>query len=197
MLLCVPDREIAAAAAAVAPGPLVGHVSASADLSLLAPHDAFVLHPLLSVIGPGADFAGATAAIDGMSQYARDTASALAARLGMHPREIPAAHRALYHAAASAASNYLVTVEGLAETLAAGVGLDRDALAPLVHSTVQNWARVGARVALTGPIARGDAETVARQRAAVAAAAPRELALWDALALATRTLAERRAESGP
>jgi predicted short-subunit dehydrogenase-like oxidoreductase (DUF2520 family) len=191
----VPDREIGAAAAAIAPGPLVGHVSASADLALLAPHERFALHPLLSVVGSGARFAGATAAVDGSTPRARAAATALAERLGMRARTIPAEQRALYHAAASAASNFLVTVEGMAEDLAERVGLDRGALAPLVRATVENWDTLGARRALTGPIARGDLQTAERQRAAVAAAAPAHLALWDALAGATRELAARGTEA--
>jgi predicted short-subunit dehydrogenase-like oxidoreductase (DUF2520 family) len=54
---------------------------------------------------------------------------------------------------------------------------------------VDNWAAAGARGALTGPIARGDEETVRRQRAAVADAAPDLLPLWDALVAGTRQLA--------
>ena len=196
VLLCVPDREIGAAAAAVVPGALVGHVSASAPLDLLVPHERFTLHPLLSVVGPEARFAGAACAIDGSTPRALDAARALANRLGMHPRVIATADRALYHAAASAASNFLVTVEGMAEHLAERVGLDRAALVPLVRATVDNWADAGARVALTGPIARGDEETVRRQRAAVATAAPDLLPLWDALASATRTLAASTPERG-
>src|SRR4029078_9297530 len=53
VLLCVPDREIAAAAATIAPGPLVGHVSASAPLDLLAPHERVSTDPLLRVGGAG------------------------------------------------------------------------------------------------------------------------------------------------
>jgi predicted short-subunit dehydrogenase-like oxidoreductase (DUF2520 family) len=106
----------------------------------------------------------------------------------MRVREIGPDDRALYHAAASAASNFLVTVEGLAERLAAQVGLDRAALTPLVLATVGNWATAGARGALTGPVARGDEETVGRQRAAVAASAPDLLPLWDALVTGTRQL---------
>ena len=196
VLLCVPDREIGAAAASLVPGPLVGHVSASAPLDLLAPHERFSLHPLLSVAGPEARFAGAACAIDGNGARALGAARALADRLGMHPRVIAAADRALYHAAASAASNYLVTVEGMAERLAERVGLDRGALVPLVRATVDNWAGTGARAALTGPIARGDDETVHRQRAAVAAAAPDLLPLWDALAAATRSLASSAPRQG-
>lgn len=195
VLLCVPDREIASAAAAVAPGPVVGHLSASADLALLAPHERFSMHPLLSVVGAGARFQGATAAVDGSSPHATAVATALAERLGMRPRSIAPEQRALYHAAASAASNFLVTVEGMAEQLAAHVGLEREALAPLVRATVENWCALGAQRALTGPIARGDVQTAERQRAAVMRAAPAYAALWDALATATRALASQTVES--
>ena len=188
-LLCVPDREIAAASAAVAAGPIVGHVSASAELSLLEPHERFALHPLLSVVGSGARFAGATCAVDGSTARALGVAEELARRLGMRAWIVPTDKRALYHAAASIASNYLITLESAAERLAQEVGLDRAALAPLVRATVEQWAVLGPRAALTGPIARGDEATVARQRGAVAASAPDLLPLWDALADATRTLA--------
>jgi predicted short-subunit dehydrogenase-like oxidoreductase (DUF2520 family) len=196
VLLCVPDREIAAAAAALVPGALVGHVSASAPLELLAPHERFALHPLLSVVGAGAQFAGAVGAVDGSTPRALGVARALAGKLGMGVRVVAAADRPLYHAAATAASNFLVTVEALAERLADRVGLDRSALVPLVRATVDNWAHDGAR-ALTGPIVRGDEETVERQRAAVATAAPELVPLWDALTDATRALARTSSGRGP
>jgi predicted short-subunit dehydrogenase-like oxidoreductase (DUF2520 family) len=189
VLLCVPDREIGTAAAAIAPGPLVGHVSASAPLDLLAPHERFSLHPLLSVVGAGASFAGAFCAVDASSEAALAAARSIAGRLGMRVKVVPIEQRALYHAAASMASNFLVTLEGGAERLASHVGLEREALVPLVRATLENWARQGARAALTGPIARGDLATAARQRDAVADAAPDLLPLWDALASATRELA--------
>lgn len=192
VLLCVPDREIGAASAAIADGPVVGHVSASAELALLAPHERFIMHPLLSVVGAGARFAGATSAVDGSTPRATAVARALAGRLGMRVSVIAPEQRALYHAAASAASNFLVTLEGMAEDLAARVGLDREALTPLVRATVENWARQGAVRALTGPIARGDVLTAVRQRTAIADASPEHLPLWDALATATRDLAARR-----
>src|SRR4029077_2036630 len=59
VLLCVPDREIEAAAKLIAPGRMVGHVSASAPLALLEPHARFVMHPLLSVVSTDARFTGA------------------------------------------------------------------------------------------------------------------------------------------
>ncbi len=189
VLLCVPDREIAAAAAMVTSGPLVGHVSASAPLDLLSPHERFSMHPLLSVVGADAQFAGAYCAIDGSTPRALAAARALADLLGMHVERVSRDQRALYHAAASIASNFLITLEGAAERIAADVGLERAALVPLVRATVDNWARQGARAALTGPIARGDVATATRQRDAVADAAPDLLPLWDALAAATRELA--------
>jgi predicted short-subunit dehydrogenase-like oxidoreductase (DUF2520 family) len=73
--------------------------------------------------------------------------------------------------------------------LAATAGVDRALLAPLVRAAVEDWAERGAAGALTGPIVRGDEETVARQRAAVAERTPELLELFDALAGATRSLA--------
>lgn len=190
VLLAVPDAEIASAAAHVAPGRLIGHCSGATTLAPLAGHpEAFSLHPLMTVTAEGADFAGATAAIAGSTPAALATARALATALGLRPVEIPDADRAAYHAAASLASNFLLTLEWAAERVG---GLDRAALAPLVRATVENWAAQGAHAALTGPIARGDEATVELQRAAVAQRAPDLIALFEALADATRTLAAER-----
>ncbi len=190
VLLCVPDAEIAAAAGAIAPGRLVGHCSGATGLDVLAPHEAFSLHPLMTVTG-GADaaFAGAGAVVAGTSPRALTTARALAARLGMRPVEIAEEDRALYHAAASLASNYLITLEAAAERLAGEAGVGREALVPLVRATIENWARLGPERALTGPLARGDEESVARQREAVAEHAGDLLPLFDVLTQATRALA--------
>lgn len=188
VLLAVPDAEIAAAARRVPAGPLVGHLSGANHLEVLGAHEGFALHPLMTITGPGAAFAGAGAAVAGTTPRALDAARALAAALGMRATEIAAEHRAAYHAAASVASNFLITLEAAAERLAREAGAGRELLVPLVRATVENWAEHG-EAALTGPIARGDAETVARQRAAVARSAPDLLPLWDALAEATRALA--------
>lgn len=189
VLLCVPDREIAAASAAISPGVVVGHMSASADLALLAPHERFVCHPLLSVVGGDARFRGATCAIDGNTVRAFNVAHTLASALGMRAIRIAPELRSLYHAAASSASNFVITLQAMSEQLAAQAGLDRQALIPLVRSALDNWEAVGTRGALTGPIVRGDEDTVARQRSAVEVAAPQLLPLWDAMTIATRELA--------
>jgi predicted short-subunit dehydrogenase-like oxidoreductase (DUF2520 family) len=189
VLLCVPDGEIGAAAAAVDPGPLVGHCSGATGLGVIDGHEAFSLHPLMTVTRDGAPFAGAGCAVAGATPRALAIARELARSLGMAPVAIADADRAAYHAAACIASNFLVTLESLAERLAQTAGLDREPLAQLVRATVANWAQLGAERALTGPIARGDEETVIRQRAAIAERLPDEIELFDALADATRRLA--------
>lgn len=193
VILAVPDGEIANAAAAVerrSHGPLVGHCAGANTLDVLAPHEAFSLHPLMTVPDGGpSPLAGASAAIAGATPRALGVAEQLALHLGLTPIEVADEDRAAYHAAASIASNFLVTLEAAAERLAAGSGVERSALVPLVRATVENWAAMGPERALTGPIARGDAETVARQRAAIEQRAPDLLPLYDALAEATRRLA--------
>ncbi|HEY2849786.1 MAG TPA: DUF2520 domain-containing protein [Gemmatimonadaceae bacterium] len=190
-LLCVPEPELQAASAAIAGRSLVGHCSASASLDLLAPHERFVAHPLMTVTKAGARFKGAACAIDGSSKRALSAARVLAQTLGMRPIHVPPDRRMLYHAAASMASNFLVTLEAAAERLGAECGVDRAGLAPLVRAAADNWATLGAAEALSGPIARGDDLTASRQRAAVAGAAPDLLPMWDALASATAALAAR------
>ncbi len=189
VLLCVPDAEVPAAAAALAPGRLVGHCSGATGLAVLAPHEAFSLHPLMTVTAAGATFAGAGAAIAGSTPRALAFARSLAEALGMLPFELGEDDRAAYHAAASMASNFLVTLEAAAERLAQTAGASRELLVPLVRATVENWSALGPELALTGPVARGDEATVAAQREALAERAPDLLPLFDALVDATRALA--------
>jgi predicted short-subunit dehydrogenase-like oxidoreductase (DUF2520 family) len=200
ILLCVPDGEIAAAAEVVtAAAPRVGHTSGATPLSALAHAgvEAFGLHPLQSVAHPDVRFEGVGAAVAGSTPEALAFASGLAERLGMTPFEIDDDGRAAYHAAASVASNFLVTLQAAAERIAAGAGLERAEaralLAPLVRQTVENIAELGPEDALTGPVARGDDETVATQRAAVEQVAPELVDLFDELVLHTRDLAAQRA----
>jgi predicted short-subunit dehydrogenase-like oxidoreductase (DUF2520 family) len=198
VLLCVPDGEISPAAALVPIGPAVGHCSGATGLEPLARHvQAFSLHPLMTVTAGGARFAGAGAAVAATTEHARKIATELARALGMHPFAVADEDRAAYHAAASIASNFLLTLEAAAERLAATAGVDREALVPLVRATVENWGSLGAERALTGPVARGDEATVARQRAAVAERTPDLLALFDALVDATRALAASPAGGAP
>ncbi len=198
VLLAVPDAEIATAASALAPGRTVGHLSGALDLSVLHPHEAFGLHPLLTVTGAATSFAGVTAAVAGSTPAALDVATGIAGILGMTTVHVRDEDRPAYHAAASVAANFLVTLEGIAEQLAATAGVERSALIPLVRAAVDNWAAHGAAAALTGPVARGDDATVARQRRAVSERLPERLPLFDALVEATRELAAAsRTAAGP
>lgn len=200
ILLTVPDAEIAAAAEVVtAAAPFVGHTSGATPLSALlhAGVPAFGLHPLQTFAHGEARLEGAGAAVAGTSPEALALATELAERLGMRPFEIDDSGRAAYHAAASVASNFLVTLEAAAEAIAAGAGLAREEaralLAPLVRQTADNVAALGPEDALSGPIARGDEATVAAQRAAVAETAPELLELFDELVRRTRALARQEA----
>ena len=151
IVLCVPDGEIAAAAATVAgAAPLVGHTSGATPLTALAPAAAFGLHPLQTFApdsGGLAAFSGAGCAVAGSTAEALAFAADLARTLGMTPFEIDDEGRAAYHAAASVASNFLVTLLAAAERIAAGAGLEpaeaRALLVPLLRRTVDNVAELG------------------------------------------------------
>jgi predicted short-subunit dehydrogenase-like oxidoreductase (DUF2520 family) len=191
-ILCVPDAQLRAAAERCPSSIMLAHCSGATTLEPLAMHEAFSLHPLMTVTKETTDFSGAGCAVHATSDHARAICLQLAAALHMRPFEVSDELRPLYHAAASAASNYIVTVATFAERLAEAANVPRDMLAPLTRAAVENWSRLGAS-ALTGPVARGDEHTVELQRRAVLAHAPDSLALWDALVAATRTVAARAA----
>jgi len=183
VLLCVPDRAIAEVAAGIDPGPWVGHVSGGTPLEALAPHERrFSLHPLQTFTHDrGAEqLDGAWAAVTGETESARAVATALAEVLGLRPFVLDDDRRALYHAGAAIASNYLVTLRRVAGELLAASGAPAEALDPLMRRVIENG------FALTGPIERGDWETVERHRAAIAEHAPDVLEAYDALARLTR-----------
>ena len=208
-LLCVPDAEIASACEAVvaaSPGiRFVGHTSGATGLDRLAAATdagagAFSLHPLQTVPDETAELVGSPAAIAGSDAEALGLARGLAEDLGMRPFEVTEESRAAYHAAAAIASNFLVALESSAVELLEAAGVAdpdeaRELLAPLVLRSAANWAEQGAD-ALTGPIARGDEETVERHLAAIDGVAPELLALYHALAERTRALAAGRTEVG-
>ena len=183
VLLCVPDRAIAEVAAGIGPGPWVGHVSGGTPLAALAPHTRrFSLHPLQTFThdrGPE-QLDGAWAAVTGESADALDVATTLAEILGLRPFALDDERRALYHAGAAIASNYLVTLRRVAGELLATAGAPPEALDPLMRRVIENG------FALTGPIERGDWETVERHRAAIAEHAPDLLEAYDVLARLTR-----------
>ena len=105
------------------------------------------------------------------------------------------ADRPAYHAAASIASNFLITLEG-GRAPRRHRRADRALLVPLVRATVENWAALGAHAALTGPVARGDEGTSRASAARSRERTPELLDAFDALVTATRALAGAAIPSG-
>jgi len=186
VLLCVPDRAIAEAAASVAPGPWVAHVSGATPLTALAPHTRrFGLHPLQTFTrarGPE-QLDGAFAAITAESDEALGLGFELARLLGLMPFALAEEQRDAYHAGAAIASNYLVTLRRAAGSLLEAAGAPPEALDPLMRGTIENGFE------LTGPIARGDWVTVDAHRAAIRRERPGLEPMYAALAEATKELA--------
>ena len=161
----------------------MAHVSGATPLTELAPHALrFSVHPLQTLTrrrGPE-QLDGAWAAVTGETPEALAHANALAATLGLRPFVLADDRRALYHAGAAMASNFLVTLHREAAQLMTDAGAPPEALVPLMERTIANDFE------LTGPIARGDAATVERHLAAIRAEEPELEPLYAALAEATR-----------
>jgi len=210
-MLAVSDDRIADVAAQLAAcrdrqdmrGAVVFHCSgakASSELDPLRAAGAFVasVHPVRSFADPQqvADaFEGTFCGIEGDEQALALLHPAFAA-IGARLVPIDARAKTVYHAASVFASNYLTTVldAALRAYQAAGIPDDvaRELARPLAMETLANVFRLGPETALSGPIARGDAATVARQQAAVTAWDPATGALYEALAAATWDLAARK-----
>jgi predicted short-subunit dehydrogenase-like oxidoreductase (DUF2520 family) len=182
VLICVPDDAIADVAAGVAVGPWVAHVSGATSLRALEPHERrFSVHPLQTFTrarGPE-QLDGAWGAVTAETTDARAAGLWLAETLGLRPFELDDAARPLYHAGAAIASNYLVTLHAVASDLFRAAGAPPEALVPLMQRTIENGFE------LTGPLERGDMETVEAHRRAIRAARPELEPLYDVLAEAT------------
>ena len=185
VLICVPDRAIAEVAVSVEPGPWVAHVSGATPLAALEPHERrFGLHPLQTFTrGRGAEqLDGAFAAVTAETDEARDVGDWLARTLGLTPFPLADGKRATYHAGAAIASNYLVTLRRAAGSLFEAAGAPPEALDPLMRRTIENGFE------LTGPISRGDWETVDAHIAAIRAERPELEPMYVTLAETTKAL---------
>jgi predicted short-subunit dehydrogenase-like oxidoreductase (DUF2520 family) len=160
----------------------VAHVSGATSLATLEPHRRrLAVHPLQTFTrarGPE-QLDGAWGAITAESDEARAVGFWLAETLGLRPFELEDEARPLYHAGAAIASNYLVTLHAVASDLFRAAGAPPEALVPLMQRTIENGFE------LTGPIERGDWETVEAHRRAIRAARPDLEPLYDVLAEAT------------
>ncbi|HMI94268.1 MAG TPA: Rossmann-like and DUF2520 domain-containing protein [Polyangiales bacterium] len=193
VILAVPDDALAqvAAGAQVQPGQAVVHCSGALGLDVLAPvaergGRRGCLHPLQAFPERYAPerLHGVSCGIDGDGALAAQLARLVRA-LGARPFSLRGADRARYHAAAVLASNYVVALRAAAEDAWALAGLPRAqagvALQPLTRGAVDALGALPLERALTGPIARGDVQTVARHLQALAAK-PELHALYGQLA---------------
>lgn len=183
VLLCVPDHAIADVAASVATGPWVAHVSGATPLAALDPHTRrFSVHPLQTFTSTrGAEqLDGAWAAVTGETDDAVAAARQLAETLGLVPFELADADRTLYHAAAAFVSTYVVTLQRSAAALFRLVGAPPEGLVPLMRRTIDNDFQ------MTGPVVRGDWDTVRAHERALEERAPGLAPLYRCLTEATR-----------
>jgi predicted short-subunit dehydrogenase-like oxidoreductase (DUF2520 family) len=213
VLLTTNDDAIApvcsevAAAGAFRPGQLVVHMSGALPLSILQPAasaGALVgcAHPLQSFATHEQAARDISGAVFGVTSGpgAAEQLEALVNALGGHSVTVPEDKKTLYHVAAVVASNYLVAVEDLAQQLLLEVGLDEPsaamALQPLTSVTLGNLSELGTTNALTGPIARGDTDTVRRHLETLDSLPADWLQLYKALGRHTLAIAERRGALG-
>jgi predicted short-subunit dehydrogenase-like oxidoreductase (DUF2520 family) len=179
VLLCVPDRAIAEVARGVETGPWVAHVSGATPLSALAPHRRrFSVHPLQTFTHDrrGEQLDGAWGAVTAEDEDASAVGLELAGLLGLRAFELADGLRALYHAGAVTAGNFLVTLRRAGGELLEAAGAPPEALEPLMRRVIENG------FALTGPIDRGDWETVDRHLAAIRETVPALERAYAALA---------------
>lgn len=207
VLLAVPDDvlpglvEGLALTGAFRSGQIVAHTSGRFGVAVLAPAIGqgvlpLALHPVMTFTGSSMDLprlAGATFGVSAPEEL-RPAAEALVLEMGAEPVWVPEESRELYHAALAHGANHLVTLVNSAADLLRTAGIEHPAgmLGPLLSAALDNAFR-GGDAALTGPVARGDATTVAAHLRALAREAPPQLPVYVALARATadRALAAR------
>ena len=210
VLLTVPDDVlpglVAGLAATEAPveGRLLAHASGRHGLAVLEPAARrgglpLALHPVMTFTGRSDDVDRLSGTYFGVTapEVLRPAAEALVIEMGGEPVFISEEHRDLYHAALAGAANHLVTLVAQAADLlrAAGVTDPARLLGPLLAASLDNALLLG-DAGLTGPVARGDAETVAAHVAALGAtpsASPAAVAAYIAMA---RLTADRALATG-
>jgi predicted short-subunit dehydrogenase-like oxidoreductase (DUF2520 family) len=209
-LLTVPDDVlpglVAGLAATGAPleGLMLAHASGRHGLAVLEPAVRLgglplALHPVMAFTGRSDDADRLRGTCFGVTapDMLRPAAEALVIEMGGEPVFIAEQDRGLYHAALAGAANHLITLVTQAEDLlrASGVANPARMLGPLLSASLDNALRFG-DAGLTGPVARGDADTVAAHVAALEAAlsaSPAAVAAYIAMA---RLTADRALATG-
>ena len=199
LLLTVPDDMLAnvvsvlSASGAIREGQYVVHTSGRHGLAVLEPARAVgahvvAMHPAMTFTGTSVDLERLTGCVFGLTAAPaeRAVAEALVADLGGSPMWVPEEMRTLYHAGLAHGANHLVTLVSEALEILAAAGADDPSgtLRPLLTAALDNALAQG-DVALTGPIVRGDVNTVRAHLADIAANAPQTLDSYVAMARAT------------
>jgi len=207
VLLTVPDSALAGlvsglvATGTLRAGQLLAHTSGRHGLAVLAPATSagslgLALHPVLPFAGNSVDLARLSGAAFGVTstELLRPVAEALVLEMGGEPVWVPDAQRPLWHAALAAGANHLTTLVASSADLLRQAGVEQPGrvLGPLLGAALDGALRSGDD-ALTGPVARGDAETVQAHLDALMAVAPQLLASYTAMA---RLTADRALASG-
>lgn len=206
-LLAVPDDALPGlveglvAAGALRAGQLVAHPSGRYGANVLAPATArgalpLALHPVMTFTGTSVDLARLAGCSFGVTapEPLRPIAEALVVEMGAEPQWVAEDARPLYHAALAAGANHLVTLvaESMDLLARAGVATPGRLLGPLLGAALDNALRSG-DLALTGPVARGDAGTVAVHVRELARVSPEAVAAYVAMA---RLTADRALAAG-
>ncbi|MGI9005950.1 MAG: Rossmann-like and DUF2520 domain-containing protein [Streptosporangiaceae bacterium] len=207
VLLTVPDDALPGLVSGLAAtgvplaGRLLVHASGRHGLAVLEPASRagalpLALHPVMTFTGRPDDVEKMHGISFGVTapDPLRPVAEALVVEMGGEAVFIAEEHRGLYHAGLASAANHLVTLVTASGDLLAKAGVPDPAkmLGPLLGAALENALTFG-DAALTGPVARGDADTVAVHMRAIAAAAPESLGAYLALA---RLTADRALAAG-
>jgi predicted short-subunit dehydrogenase-like oxidoreductase (DUF2520 family) len=207
LIVAVPDDALAGVISGLAgmgvlqPGQIVAHTSGAHGLDVLAPAVAagarpLALHPAMTFAGTASDLERLRGVSFGVTAPPSmlETAANLVEEIGGKTEWIANEKRSLYHAALAHGANHLVTLinEAADRLRDAGVVHPEKVLGPLVHAALDNALRMGDN-ALTGPVSRGDAGTIARHVAVIGETAPESLPVYRALA---RRTADRAISSG-
>ncbi len=199
LLLTVPDDmlgnvvSVLAASGAIREGQYVVHTSGRHGLAVLAPAAAvgarvIALHPAMTFTGTAVDLDRLSGCVFGLTagDAEREVAEALVADLGGRVSWVPEEMRTLYHAGLAHGANHLVTLVTEAMELLNAAGVDDSAatLRPLLTAALDNALEHG-DAALTGPIVRGDVNTVRAHLAEIATNAPVTMPSYVAMARAT------------
>jgi predicted short-subunit dehydrogenase-like oxidoreductase (DUF2520 family) len=207
VLLTVPDDVLPglvaglAETATVRPGQFVAHASGRYGYAVLDPLTRLgalplALHPVMTFTGTSIDLNRLTGAPFGVTapEQLRPVAEALVVEMGGEPVWVAEGSRALYHAALAHGANHLVTLVAQTMELLSAAGVDQPArlVAPLLSAALDNALRYGDQ-ALTGPVARGDAGTVAAHVRELGETSPEAKVAYVALA---RVTADRALAAG-